>query len=72
MYFSVYLTQTLLKHLELIEWGSQHYESLFFQNIIYFKHCVVCELEITTNSTRSLHTDVYHVAQSVITPTFNL
>jgi len=34
IHFAVYLTQTLLKHLVLLEWGSQHYESLFFQNII--------------------------------------
>ena len=33
-HFALYLTQTLLKHLELLEWGSQHYESLFSQNII--------------------------------------
>jgi hypothetical protein len=36
MQFAVYLTQTLLKHLELLEWGCQHYELLFFKNIISF------------------------------------
>jgi len=72
MHFAVCLTQTLLKHLELLEWGSQHYESLIFQNIISLKLCVVCELEITTKSTSSLHTYMYNVAQRVITPSFNL